>query len=108
MASMTTTFAHGRTRKPAAAPHGTCRLSVTINGTSYSARPVTPADLGFGLRRAWTLRRSGADPITVTETIEGPVTCECGDYEWRRAGLTDRPCKHGAALRALGLIGGTR
>jgi hypothetical protein len=82
-------------------PPDTCRLSVTIRGTCYTARPVraeTPDVI-----RAWRLRRPDGEAYTVADTIDGQQ-CTCADFVYRHEGLDAIGCKHVRALRALGLI----
>src|SRR5262249_10332115 len=95
-----------RTPRPVGPAHGTARLTLTVNGTDYRVRPLAVEDLGCGVRRAFRLRKEGGmDAHTVCELIEGPVSCDCGDYVWRRDGQRELgPCKHGAALVVLGLL----
>lgn len=89
------------TRRPAVrAPHGTARLTLFINGTAYSVRPIRPDDPDVA--RAFRIRKGGSEAYTVAVTRYGP-TCECGDWTWRKDG-TGIPCKHIAACRAVGLL----
>jgi hypothetical protein len=80
----------------------TCRLSVTIRGTSYSVRPIRPeAD---DVVRAWRLRRANGTCYDVADTADGQV-CDCADHVYRHEG-NGTACKHVRALRALGLLDG--
>lgn len=95
------------TRKSAAPARGTARLTVTINGTPYSAR-LLPIDPGAGVARAWRLKRHDADSIVASIGTDGRARCECGDFEFRRSGDPSAgPCKHLAALAAVGLLSPT-
>jgi hypothetical protein len=90
MATATTT----RTRKPRPKPADTCRLTVTIRGESYTARPNPNAP---GL--AWRLQKaSGGATYDVSHT-----SCDCPDSTYRHAG-GETECKHRRSLRALGLL----
>jgi hypothetical protein len=80
---------------------GRCSLRLTINGTGYSIRPI---DAGFAGVRAFRLRKADGKTYDVVQDLEDAIRCDCGDFIFRREGLTDRPCKHGAALVALGML----
>jgi hypothetical protein len=82
-------------------PAGVCRLTVTIRGTSYTARPVNPQ--ASDVARAWRLRRADGAVYTVADTEHGP-SCDCGDFVWRHDGKDATGCKHVKSLRALGLL----
>jgi hypothetical protein len=84
-----------------AEPAGRCSLRLTINGTAYSVRPI---DAGFAGVRAFRLRKGDAAVYDVVQELDGGIVCDCPDFTFRREGLTDRPCKHGAALVALGIF----
>src|SRR5262249_38123360 len=88
-----------KTSKPQ--PADLCRLTVTIRGTCYTARPVRPeAD---GVTRAWRLRKADGTTYDVADTAHG-ATCDCADQTFRHEGIDAAGCKHVRALRALGLI----
>lgn len=92
---------------PPAAVHGTCGLTLRINGTTYGVRPVDP---GFAGLKAYRLTKQAAtgSVYDVVETVSG-IECDCADYEFRRKGLDGTaPCKHGSALAALGLLADRR
>jgi hypothetical protein len=85
----------------------TCRLTITIRGADYRARPVRN-DAFAGAGRAWSLRKLGTDTRHhVVDTLHGP-TCDCGDQVWRHEGRDASGCKHIRALAAVGLIGDAR
>ncbi len=86
-----------RSVKPA---HGTCRLTLHINGTPYGVRPVDSPD-----GRAFRLRKPDGTAYDVAETAYGP-TCDCPDFTFNRDGIDPDGCKHIRALAALTLIGG--
>jgi hypothetical protein len=89
-------------KKPAKPkPLDTCKLTVTIRGERYTARPLTPGT--SGVIRAWRLRKADGTCYTVADTLDG-ASCECGDFHWRHEGQDHLGCKHVRALRALGLI----
>jgi hypothetical protein len=99
---MTTANRSKAPRKPARArPADTCRLSITIRGTAYTARPIRPET--SDVIRAWTLRKGDGEPYTVADTIDGS-TCDCADFVYRHDGQDQAGCKHVRALRALGLL----
>ena len=82
-------------------PVDTCRLTLTIRGTAYSARPIRP-ELPEVIR-AWQLRKPDGESYTVADTIDG-ATCDCAEFTFRHEGIDATGCKHFRALRALGLI----
>jgi hypothetical protein len=61
-----------------AKPTDTCRLTVTIRGAAYIARPIRPEM--SDIARAWRLRKAdGRAPgglYTVADTGDG-ATCDC-------------------------------
>lgn len=98
-------------RKPRRESHttGTARLTLTltVNGqpTYYTVRPVRL----FGARRAFRLRKVGKatgqalEPCyVVSEGLDGRIRCDCQDGLY---GPPGHVCKHGRALKELGLIG---
>jgi len=79
--------------------HGTCRLQITIGGTSYSLRPIPAQPRGVTV---WVLRsldgpRAGARYSVAS--VNRQAGCTCPDHETNGA-----PCKHVMALRTIGLI----
>jgi hypothetical protein len=99
---MATMTAPRRTnRKPAAEPHGVCRLTLTINGVDYALRRI-PADPSIALK-AWRLRKPDGTVHHVAVTPHGP-TCTCGDFEFRREGIDPAGCKHIRSLNVVGLL----
>ena len=98
-----TTTTRARTRKPARTPHGTCRLTLTINEAAYAVKPV-PCDPTAALK-CYELRKADGERYHVSRHAHG-IECTCPDFIFRRDGLTAEPCKHGAALIALGLLDG--
>lgn len=88
-------------RKPARPAHGTCRLTLAINGTDYNVRP-TPAD-SFAAIRAYRLRKADGTTYDVAETVHGH-TCDCPDFIFHRDGLDPDGCKHIKALVACGML----
>jgi hypothetical protein len=92
-------------RKPA---HGTCRLSLTINGTGYNVRPI-PTDADAALK-AFRLRKQDGTAYHVALTTHG-LTCDCPDFVMSRDGIDPDGCKHIKAMVACGLFdrkGGAR
>jgi hypothetical protein len=87
-------------RRPAKPrPADTCRLTVTIRGMAYGARPIA-CETG----RAWRLRNlENGRTYDVAETEHGP-TCDCADAVYRHDGTDGAFCKHVRALSALNLI----
>ena len=85
--------------KPA---HGTARLILTINGTSYTLRRI-PTDPSAALR-AWRLKKNDGTHYNVAVTEHGPV-CDCPDFTFHRDGFDPAGCKHVKALAAVGLMG---
>jgi hypothetical protein len=79
----------------------TCRLSVTIRGVVYTARPIRPE--ASDVIRAWRLRKPDGAAYTVADTSDG-ATCDRADQTFRHDGHDQVGCKHVRVLRALGLI----
>ena len=80
--------------------HGKCALRLSIGGTHYKLRPVSPAPGGW--RIVWHLRK--LDPerqalYTVGVPKGEEARCTCPDHE-----LNGATCKHVMALAALGLV----
>jgi hypothetical protein len=94
-----TTSTPHTTRKPR--PADRCRLTVTIRGAAYTARPIRPET--SEVARAWRLCKVYGTTYTVADTIDG-TTCDCTNLVFRHEGHDQVGCKHVRALRALGLI----
>src|SRR5690242_17481677 len=90
-----------RRRRPARPAHGTCRLTLTINGTAYAVRPV-PADPSAALQ-AFRLRKGDGTAYYVARQPHG-CECDCPDFIFHRDGLDPAGRKHVKALRACGLL----
>jgi hypothetical protein len=76
--------------------HGTCRLTLTIDGTDYKLSRSPTA------RAAWHLKKRSGPRAGVTYCVlthKGIVSCTCPDSI--RSGAV---CKHVRALQALGLV----
>jgi hypothetical protein len=97
--------------RPASAPpvpaatirHGKCRLELSIGGTRYRLRPLTPP---AGFKVVWSLRKQAAEASAVYQVAveKGrPPACTCPDHE-----INGAVCKHIGALKALGLIPGRK
>lgn len=91
-----------RTRRPARPTHGTCRLTLTVNGVPYRVRPI-PAD-DFAALQAFRLKKSDGTIYDVALTVHG-LTCDCPDFTFHRDGIDPAGCKHIKALVACGLLG---
>ena len=96
---MATVAPEVRGAQPAPTPpvrHGTCRLTLTIDGTPYRLSKAPAA------RAAWHLKRM-AEPrkgqVYCVLTHHRVVTCTCQDSTTNGA-----VCKHVRALKALGLV----
>jgi len=100
-----------RRPRPASAPaapappvrHGTCGLILSIGGTRYQLRPISPPP---GFKIVWSLhkRTDHAEAIYQVAIEKGQQpACTCPDHEGRGA-----TCKHIGALKALGLIPGRK
>lgn len=89
-----------RSRRTVRTPHGTARLTLHINGASYSLRPIDSPD-----GRAFLIRKPDGTRYHVAETTHG-LACDCGDFTWHRDGLDRDGCKHIRALVAVGLLTG--
>ncbi len=88
-------------RKPARPTHGTCRLTLNINGTSYGVRPVQ-ADPSSALQ-AFRLRKPDGTAYHVARQPYG-CECDCPDFVFHREGIDPAGCKHIKALAACGLL----
>lgn len=80
----------------------TCSLSLEIKGVAYEVTQLAGLSRDSGVARAFRLKRVGAEPIVVADTIHGPV-CDCGDWTFRREG-TGEPCKHIRACQTVGIL----
>ena len=85
-------------RKPA---HGTCRLTLTINGTTYNVRPIA-VDRDAALK-AYRLKKNDGTHYNVAQTTHG-LTCDCPDFVLSRDGIDPDGCKHIKAMVACGLF----
>jgi hypothetical protein len=86
------------TRRAEGRPADVFRLSLTINGTMYGARPIDP---GFH-RKAFDLLKPDGTAYTIAQRCDGGLECDCGDATFR--GGADYLCKHQRAMVALGLF----
>lgn len=96
-----TTSKPEKTRKPAATPRGTCRLTLTINGTRYALKPV-PCDRQAA-RQCFELRKSDGTVYHVSRHDHG-AECTCADFAFNRDGIDPMGCKHVRSLVALGIL----
>jgi hypothetical protein len=96
-----TTTTQARPRKAATAPHGTCRLTLTINGTAYAVKPVA-CDPGAALR-CFELRKGDGTRYHSSQHEHG-AECDCPDFVFHRDGLDPAGCKHVRALVACGML----
>lgn len=99
---------------PATAPTATttepkphrARLTLCLDGTPYSVRPLRRDELPPGAVRGFVLsrtdRRLGRVRHRIAEGFEG-ASCSCGDQHYRRTPAGSE-CKHLAAARACGLF----
>jgi hypothetical protein len=81
--------------------HGKCSLILSIRGVKYRVRPVA---CQCNASKCYELRKLADGTVYHVSRHEHGVECTCADWTWKRNGLTDLPCKHGAALLALGLL----
>ena len=81
-------------------------LTLRIDGTPYSVRPIARADLGPEVVRGFRLSRPdpklGRVQHLIQESILG-MACSCQDQQYRRSPAGDQ-CKHIAAAVACGLF----
>jgi len=82
--------------------HGSCRLTLTINGTPYDVRPI-PSD-AFAALKAFRLKKLDGTTYDVSQAVHG-LECDCPDFVFHRDGLDPAGCKHVKALVACGLLG---
>lgn len=101
MSTMTATRPPVKSRKPVRPTHGTCRLTLHINGTAYTVRPI-PCDPAAAVR-AFRLRKSDGTTYDVARAAFGTV-CDCPDFEFHRDGIDPAGCKHIKAMTACGLL----
>lgn len=96
-------FTETKTRKPRTIrpAHGVARLTLTINGTSYSVRPTAPDPSAAS--RAFRLRKADGECYDVAMTAHGPE-CSCPDWIFSRDGIDPNGCKHIRAAAACGLL----
>src|SRR5262245_8096363 len=87
-----------RTVRPA---HGVARLTLTINGTPYALHPFAAEAPEVG--RAYRLRKADGTVYDAAEMAGGAI-CSCPDFIFARDGRANGPCKHLAALAAVGLL----
>jgi hypothetical protein len=90
-----------QTRRKVKPAHGTARLTLAINGTTYTLRRI-PCDPSAALR-PWRLRKADGTSYNVGVTEFGP-TCDCPDFTFHRDGIDPAGCKHVKALAAVGLM----
>jgi hypothetical protein len=83
---------------PAASP---TPFKVAINGFTYTVREIDPGECGTVAFRMHRIDTNNT--YDVIRNHFGEVTCDCPDYEMRRAG-TGQICKHGSRLVELGMI----
>ena len=78
------------------------RLHIWINGHEYVLQRM-PSELA-DVRLAWQLDgMETEEPYVVTLSNHGQVSCECGDWQYRRQQRMQN-CKHIAALIEVGLV----
>lgn len=80
---------------------GTCRLFLRISGVVYALCRIDPTP--SAVLEGWRLRKPDGTTYDVGRTAHG-CTCDCPDFEFRRAGWEPEGCKHIKALKAVGLI----
>jgi hypothetical protein len=98
MATITGSRPAVKPRKPARPTHGTCRLTLAINGTHYSVRPNQGAACA-----AFRLKKPDGTVYDVARTPHG-LTCDCPDFTFHREGRDPAGCKHTKAMVACGLL----
>lgn len=90
-----------RTSKRRKSAHGTCRLTLTINGRNYNARPILAGSTNA--RKAFRLRESDGTIYHVVDTPHG-LQCDCPDFLFHRDGIDVEGCKHIKSMVACGLF----
>jgi hypothetical protein len=94
-------FGAGIIKPLPAAPQGVVLEARGV--ASYRFEPIDPGPdntVAFRL----TKQAGQGDVYDVARDRFGLVTCDCGDYLFRRKGVTAIPCKHGKMLIDAGLI----
>jgi hypothetical protein len=89
---------HGQPAPVVVAP---APVVIPINGFTYEVREIPAGECGTVAYRM--TKRETNNAYDVIRNHFGEVTCDCPDYEFKRAG-TGRMCKHGAKLVELGMI----
>lgn len=80
-------------------------MVIPILGQAYRAERVDGTSHAPVLwRLARLLRPSDDGPYYVCRLGDGTVQCDCAEWIFERAETDGRPCKHLAALRALGWL----
>lgn len=79
--------------------HGTCRLQITIGGTSYALRPVPGQPRGMRVYRLRSLNGERAGTNYCVAVVDREAGCTCPDSE-----INGAVCKHVMALRATGFL----
>jgi hypothetical protein len=93
-----------RPKTPPKDPHGTCRLTLTINGQHYAVKKVECQ--AAGASRCYELKKPGTAGTTYhIATFPYGVECDCPDFIYRREG-TASECKHIRSMKVFGLIEG--
>ena len=100
------TAAETKPSKPTAKGARKVRLTLALDGTPYTVKPMAREALPSGAVRGFTLsridRRKGKVSHVVAEGFEG-LSCSCGDQTYRQT-PNGGQCKHLAACRACGLF----
>ena len=89
---------HGKPAAPVIVP---APAKVAITGFTYTVREIPAGECGTVAYRMHRIDTNHT--YDVIRNHFGEVTCDCPDYECRRAG-TGQMCKHGAKLVELGMI----
>jgi hypothetical protein len=76
-------------RKPSKPTHGTCRLTLAINGTTYTVKPIVVE--GDACHKAFRLRKPDGTVYDVAQHAHGHE-CTCPDFIWNRDGLDNGTC----------------
>jgi hypothetical protein len=94
---------NGKPKPPTPRPPAVVQCAVWINGVAYEVSLLAP-EPGTGIKKAYRLKNAeNGNEYDLAWSNHG-IECECGDFEFRRAGKDPEGCKHIDALRQLGMM----
>lgn len=81
-------------------------LTLTIAGTHYRVRKLTPEDPS--VVACYSVRKRGAEESYHVSQHRTGLVCTCADWEFKRNGKDPKGCKHIRAIVAVGLLSYTQ